>query len=159
MPIVETTRFGSLERVTVADDAIYHFPDGLPGFEHLTEFALIEEQQFWPFTWLQPLAEAQIGFVLMDPALFAADYKPDINPQDVTCLDVVPDDLLDLRSILVVPSEPKAATANLKAPLVLNRRTRSGKQVILMDDHLSMRHPVFGDPARASSELSATCSS
>lgn len=159
MVTVETTRFGSLETVEVSEDAMLTFPEGLPGFEDLTEFALIEEAGFWPFSWLQPIAESQLGFVLMDPALFIADYAPDFNVQELACLETVPDDLLELRCILVVPSDPKAATANVKAPVVINRRAQRGKQVILMDDKYALRHPVFADSSDESRELSVTCSS
>jgi hypothetical protein len=44
MDTVPNTRFGSLERVEVAEQEIITFPEGLPGFEDLTEFALIDPE-------------------------------------------------------------------------------------------------------------------
>ncbi|MFN0073194.1 MAG: flagellar assembly protein FliW [Chloroflexota bacterium] len=159
MVTVDTTRFGSLETLEVSEEAIIAFPEGLPGFEDLTEFALIEDQRFWPFTWLQPLAQSQLGFVLMDPALFIPDYQPEISDPELISLETVADDLVELRCILVIPSDPKAATANVKAPILLNRRAQRGKQVILMDDQYALRHPVFSSTSDESLELSASCSS
>jgi flagellar assembly factor FliW len=159
MVTVDTTRFGSLETIEVADEAIITFPEGLPGFEDLTELALIEDQRFWPFSWLQPLTQSELGFVLMDPALFIADYQPEVQEPDLVGLDRVPDDIIELRCILVVPSDPKGTTANVKAPLLINRRAQRGKQVILMDDRYALRHPVFSDSTDASLALSASCSS
>jgi flagellar assembly factor FliW len=159
MALVQTTRFGSLEAVDVDQRSVLHFPEGIPGFEDFTDFALIEESRFWPFTWLQPLAEPAIAFVLMDPGLFIADYHPDLGSENLECLNLQADDIADLRCILVVPSDPKAATANVEAPLVINRRARRVKQVILMDDRLALRHPVFEVTADEELVLSASCSS
>ena len=156
---VQTMRFGTLEDLEVTDEAIITFPDGIPGFEEYTEYALIEEARFWPFAWLQPITEPQIGFVLMEPRLFVADYDPDFSCQDLTCLNVDGEDAVDLRCILVVPSDPKAATANIKAPLLINRRGQRGKQVILMDERFALRYPVFTDVTTASLEMAASCSS
>ena len=78
----------------------------LPGFEEFKEFALIEEPRYWPFTWLQPLTEPAIAFVLMDPGLFITDYSPDLHSENLESIDLQADDIADLRCILVVPSDP-----------------------------------------------------
>ena len=53
-----------------------------------------------------------------------------------------PEDAL-IRCVLTLHDDPEATTANLVAPIVLNRRTRKGRQVILQGTSLSMRYPVF----------------
>jgi flagellar assembly factor FliW len=47
-------------------------------------------------------------------------------------------------SILVVPEDIRAMTANLQAPLILNPLKRIAKQVILTDERFPLRYPVFG---------------
>jgi hypothetical protein len=53
-----------------------------------------------------------------------------------------PEDAL-IRSVLTLHDDPEKTTANLMAPIVLNRRTRKGRQVVLQGTNLSMRYPVF----------------
>ena len=47
-------------------------------------------------------------------------------------------------SILVVPENVRAMTANLQAPVIMNPRKRIAKQVILTDERFPLRFPVFG---------------
>lgn len=159
MVLVQTTRFGALEDVEVVEEAIITFPEGIPGFEQYTEYALIEEARFWPYAWLQPTDEPGVGFVLMDPHLFIPGYAPDLGCQDLTTLGLADDGALEMRCILVVPSDPKGATANAKAPLLINRPARRGKQVILMDERYALRHPVFEPAPDETLAVTASCSS
>src|SRR4051812_2091035 len=92
MALVQTTRFGSLEAVEVEEGSLLHFPEGLPGFEELVDFALIEDPRYWPFTWLQPLTEPAIAFVLMDPGVFISGYSPDLKSEKLDSIDLQADD-------------------------------------------------------------------
>jgi flagellar assembly factor FliW len=47
-------------------------------------------------------------------------------------------------SILVVPENVRAMTANLQAPVIVNPKKRVAKQVILTDERFPLRYPVFG---------------
>jgi len=143
---VRTTRFGELETVAVAEEAVLTFPDGLPGFERQTTFALVEHERIEPFLWLQSLRDPSIGFLVIEPALLVDDYSFDLNDADAALLGLT-DDAAPPRvlAVLVVPDDVRAMTANLQAPLVINEAGRIGKQVILTDEHFSMRHPVLGE--------------
>ncbi len=142
---VGTTRFGDEETVAVAEEAIVAFPDGLPGFERHTTFALMEHERLEPFLWLQSLHDPMIGFLVIEPALLVDDYSFDLNDADAGVLDLTDDTQPRVLSVLVVPEDAHSMTANLQAPLVVNEARRIGKQVILTDDRFSLRHPVFGD--------------
>ena len=146
---VRTTRFGDLETVEVSEEAIVTFPEGLPGFERHTRFALMEHERLEPFLWLQSLADPLIGFLVIEPAVLVDDYSFDLGDPDVELLALSDDVQPRVFSVLVVPEDVRAMTANLQAPIVVNPASRLGKQVILTDDRFSLRHPVFGGaPAR-----------
>jgi flagellar assembly factor FliW len=68
----------------------------------------------------------------------------DIADPDVEMLGL--DAAADARvlSILVVPEDVRAMTANLQAPLIVNPQKRIAKQVILTDERFPLRYPVFG---------------
>ena len=143
---VRTTRFGELETVRVSEEAIWTFPDGLPGFERHTTFALLEHVRLEPFLWLQSVEDPLIGLIVIEPALLVNDYSFDLHDPDVELLGLADDVEPRVLAVLVVPEDVRAMTANLQAPLVINPASRLGKQIILTDDRFSLRHPVFGGP-------------
>ena len=50
---------------------------------------------------------------------------------------------MKLFSIVVVPTDPKLSTANLRAPLVVNNKKKLAKQIILDDDAYKIKMPLF----------------
>jgi len=141
---IRTTRYGEMETVQISEDAVLAFPEGVPGFERHRRFALIEDTKLAPFCWLQSLHDPLVGFLVIEPGLLVADYEFDIADPDVELLGL--DDPSEARvlSILVVPENVRAMTANLQAPLIVNPRKRIAKQVILTDERFPLRYPVFG---------------
>lgn len=141
---IRTTRYGEMETIQISEDAVLAFPEGVPGFERHRRFALIEDPKLAPFCWLQSLHDPLVGFLVIEPGLLVADYAFDISDPDVDLLGL--DDPSEARvlSILVVPENVRAMTANLQAPVIVNPRKRIAKQVILTDERFPLRYPVFG---------------
>ena len=50
---------------------------------------------------------------------------------------------MKIFSIVVVPTDPKLSTENLRAPLVVNFEKKLAKQIILDDDTLKIKTPLF----------------
>ena len=142
---IRTTRYGELETIQIAESTVLAFPEGVPGFERHHRFALIDDTKLAPFRWLQSLHDPLVGFLVIEAGLLIADYEFDISDPDVDLLGL--DDAADARvlSILVVPGNIRAMTANLQAPLIVNPAKRIAKQVILTDERFPLRHPVFGN--------------
>lgn len=46
-------------------------------------------------------------------------------------------------SIITIPEDPTQMTANLKAPIVINVSKRMAKQIVLQDNNLAIREPIF----------------
>ncbi|MBI3968726.1 MAG: flagellar assembly protein FliW [Chloroflexi bacterium] len=126
------------------------FPAGLPGFEAHTSFVLVDVDPDETFRWLQSRIDERIAFLAVDPWLIAPEYEFELSDEDALKLGLGNEAPLVL-CIVTVPENAEAATANLKAPLVVSRRSGFGKQVILSDERYSLRHPVFGgtETARA----------
>lgn len=68
--------FGELE---VSQEYIFHFPNGVLGFEYLRDFVLISEEETIPFKWLVSVEEPAIGFPLLSPWLIELEYSPGKN--------------------------------------------------------------------------------
>lgn len=144
---IRTTRYGELETVRISEEALLEFPDGVPGFERHRRFALLQDEKLAPFCWLQSLHDPLVGFLVIEPGLLVADYEFDISDRDVALLGLSSPSEARVLTILVVPEDVRAMTANLQAPLVINPRKRLAKQVILTDERFPLRYPVFGAAA------------
>ena len=117
-------------------------PMGLLGFEQIKYYVLLVNPAEEPFAWLQVEANVSLAFVVVDPFLVMPDYQPDIPQQDVEFVGLKkPSDALLLNIVTV--HGPNRATVNLKGPIVINRHTHVGKQVIVANAaEYSVQHPL-----------------
>lgn len=119
---------------------IVTMPDGLPGFEQCRRFVVVQSEALQPFTCLQSLDEPRPSFLTLDPRQIVADYGLPLAEGDRARLDArAGDDLLWLALVCV---GGETATANLRAPVMINARTMRGIQVIPTDSPYSTAHPL-----------------
>jgi flagellar assembly factor FliW len=145
---VASTRFGSLH---VSAEALLTFPSGLLGFPEWTRYVMLDHDTDAPFKWLHCAEEASLAFVVIDPALFNANYQVTISPEALFEVEGSETDEVSLAVILTIPSnDPSAVTANLRGPLLMNPRTKLCKQLVLSEDYPT-RYPVFSAPRQAES--------
>ena len=120
-------------------------PMGLLGFERMKDYLLIANPGEEPFQWLQVKDNAALAFVVVDPFLAMPDYQPDIPEQDVAFLGIEDPQDAVLFNIVTIHG-PNQATVNLKGPIVFNRNTFIGKQVVLANAAAySIHHPLSGE--------------
>ena len=105
-------------------------PTGLLGFEHLKDYLLITNPEEEPFKWLRVKGDATLAFIVINPFIVAPDYLPDLPQVDVEFLGLKEPDDAALFNIVTVHG-PGRATVNLKGPIVINRHTLVGKQVVI----------------------------
>ena len=151
---IHTSRFGPL---SVAEDAIVTLPTGLIGFGGSTRFVVLDHFRPAPFKWLQSTDQPELAFAIMDPADLSCDYRITLTEDDARDLGCQEGDEYAVFVILTVRSAEVAdTTANLRGPVIVNLRTRKGKQVALAED-LPTRYPVFtaAEPSQISESVSA----
>ena len=49
----------------------------------------------------------------------------------------------EIYSIITIGAKPEEVTANLRAPLIINKKEKMGKQCILAEDTYSLKYPVL----------------
>ena len=114
---------------------------GLGGFESLRRYALIGEADS-PVEWLQSLDDPDVSFALLEPFLFRPDYVFELPDRDAEAIGMTePADAL-VRCILTLSEQAEQITANLLAPIVVNTRLGTGRQVILQDSNYSLQHRI-----------------
>ena len=117
-------------------------PMGLLGFEQIKDYVLLANPAEAPFAWLQVEANASLAFIVIDPFLVMPDYQPDIPQADADFLGLKETSDAVLLNIVTIHST-NHATVNLKGPVVVNRHTHTGKQVILTNaGDYSVQHPL-----------------
>ena len=140
---IQTSRFG---RVQCLSDDLIHFPEGILGFANLRNFVLLDDPSDEIFAWLQSCEVPQIAFPVLEPELFAANYQLNLTKHDLESLDMAGGtDRSAFRSftIITVPEDPTQMTANMKAPVVINIAKRMARQIVLQDNNLAIREPIF----------------
>ncbi len=137
---IQTSRFGAIE---LSDDDVLHFPEGLLGFADLRKFVLLDDPNDEIFAWLQSCENPGIAFPVLEPELFHGSLKIDLARGDVQVLMFQEKDSLRFFNIITIPEDPTQMTANLKAPIVINVRTRRARQCVLQDNNLAIREPIF----------------
>jgi flagellar assembly factor FliW len=124
-------------------------PMGLMGFERLKDYLLVAKPEEEPFGWLQVKGDTSLAFVVINPFLIVPDYHPDIPPADVEFLGLSGAEDAMLLNIVTV-HRPGKATMNLKGPIVINRNTGVGKQVVIANaSDYSVQHPLLVSEATA----------
>lgn len=126
-----------------ADGIPVTFPKGLLGFERLTAFTLFEPKDGYPLKFLQSNENAEVSFICIDPVTVKRDYQVPLTPEEAEALALeAPEDALIL-TLVVVPEDPRHMTTNLAGPLIINIRTRVGRQIILSSETYPLRCPIL----------------
>lgn len=131
--VINTRIFGE---VTVDDEKLIHFPNGIVGFPELQDFALIhdaEKGNQGGIRWMQSVQEPSFAMPVVDPLVAKEDYNPAVE-DDLLKVIGESDDPLVLVTI-TVPSDLTKMSINLKAPIVINVDNRKAVQVILEEDY------------------------
>jgi flagellar assembly factor FliW len=137
-----TYRYGQEEQVDVPSGDVFEFDPGPNGFEQERRFALLAGGDS-PVEWLQSVDTPRLTFATLEPFLFYPDYGFELSDRDCEELRLrSPEDAM-VRCILTLRESADQITANLLAPIVLNRYAGRARQVILQDSNLSLRFPVF----------------
>jgi flagellar assembly factor FliW len=126
---MNTSELTVLDPVDIQQQHIVHLPLGLLGFEHIKQYVLLTEPGQEPFQWLQVINDPSLAFVVISPFEVFPDYQPDLTEEDVDFLDLC--SAADALIYNIVTIRPNGvSTVNLKGPIVLNRFTLRGKQLI-----------------------------
>ena len=151
---IESTRFGEIE---VAEERLFDFPEGIPGFPEIKRYALIEQPGSPAFQWLQAVGHPALAFVVTDPAFFKPDYKVLVHATDLTAIEAETIEEVSVLVILTIPQgKPERMTANLQGPLVFNSAQRLAKQIVLTGNQYPVKYPVFAENSPESAGASVS---
>jgi len=136
---LELPRFG---RCSYRDSEVLLFPWGIPGFVSLRRFLALSVDGHEKYVWLQSLDDLEVAFPTADPWQIFGDYAPQLPTYARESLEIERPDEFATLCLVVATAEAAEMTMNLLAPVVINLRTRVGRQVTLESGGYSVRTPV-----------------
>ena len=117
--------------------------DPLPGFPRHRDYVLVAVDTDRRLFWLQSVTPDGPRFLAVPPAAYFPDYAPALP--GTVCAELGLEDPADaqLYCLLTVPNgDVGAATANLRAPVVVNPAAGRARQVVLADGAHPIRRPL-----------------
>lgn len=139
---ITTTRFGELE---VEKKDILTFKEGILGFENLTEFFVVDPGDQTLILWLQSTGDGEVAFPIIEPRIFNPDYRITLLPIELNSLNLQGVNDASVYTILTIPGDVQQMTANLKAPIIINNKTKQARQIVLQDNKLEVKYPMYSD--------------
>jgi len=127
-----------LGQVLVGEGQVFTCSPGLAGLPQLGRVALLEHPRVAPFLWLQSLENPALALAAAEPERIGADL-----PAPRPLPGESPADLMVLVLLTAPPGRPHEAAANLGAPLVLNRKSRTARQAVLENSLHARKHLVL----------------
>ena len=113
--LLNTRHFGEIE---IDEENIILFEEGLPGFNHVRKFIILDKsggkdthgtndiaEPVSPFEWFQCVDEPTLAFVIVNPFVFKPDYDIELSNEIIEHLEIEKEEDVALYSIVVVPED------------------------------------------------------
>ena len=119
------------------------FPTGIVGFPEHHRGEIFHFADQLPFQWLRLHGPSPLHFVVIDPAGLLPDYTPELFDDDANALGITEASDALLFNIVTVRDQSSTTTVNLVGPIIVNRHTGVGRQVVIANHaQYSARHPL-----------------
>lgn len=134
---IETARFATVE---ISDKAVINFPKGIAPFGSDLDFVIIAPEAEGPTAWLQSCDIPELAFWVGQLVRLFPEYDLDLDSAYIREMEVMSETELSILTMLSVFEHE--ITANLLAPLMINRSLRRGRQVVIPGSTELVRVPV-----------------
>ena len=117
--------------------------ESLPGFPGHRDFVLVPADPAGVLCWLQSVTPEGPRFLTVAAAVYFPEYAPRLPASALSELGLADSAAAQLFCLVTVPGgDVSAATANLRAPLVVNGDTHRARQIVLTDGLHPIRRPL-----------------
>lgn len=105
---------------------IINFSEGLIGLPSIRRAVLVPLPDCEPFFWLASMNDEKFRFVVVNPN----EIFPEYNPSEFVILNEWETKIL---VIVKISSDWQKTTVNLRAPILINKESNRGVQMVLTD--------------------------
>ncbi|CAH0237703.1 Flagellar assembly factor FliW [Peribacillus sp. Bi96] len=141
--ILQTKFHGEIE---LSEEETYRFDSGIPGFLEEKQFCLLTLDDT-PFFVLQSIETKQVAFIMTNPFDVFRDYEVKLPDEVLSSLQIETEQEVVTFVILTIQDPFNETTANLQAPIIINRSNKTGKQLIMSGSEYRTKHRLFESPA------------
>lgn len=124
-------------------------PHGIIGFASYKRAELLYMPDHLPFLWMKLQGPTDnLHFIVIEPGGIVPGYEPEIFDADVEQLGIIdPAEAMILNIVTLHRQQPVEANVNLIGPIVVNRRTRIGRQLVISNySKYSAHHALVENP-------------
>lgn len=139
---INTLRFGEVE---VDENKILYFNEGIPGFEDVKRFAVLDNEENSSFKWLQAVDQPHPALPITNPFNLKQDYEFEVDETTKSNLDLTSTDEIAVFATISIPDNVTRMSTNLKAPIVVNTSNNKACQVVLHNSTYSTRHYILDE--------------
>ena len=118
------------------------FNKGIPGFNELKNFILLDLQEYEPFKLLQSLEDDEISLIVTSPYEFFDEYEINLSEETIKNLNIESPEQVMILTTVTLNSDVKKITANLQGPIVINTSNNFGEQLILDNSKYKVKRPL-----------------
>ncbi|GAA0428464.1 MAG: flagellar assembly protein FliW [Bacillota bacterium] len=136
---IETKYFGE---VAIESTSVLDFPSGIPGFNHETQFVLLDFPDNPLFQILQSTTSKETAFIVVNPYHLYEEYTLNLDESIIEILQLSSEEEVVVLSIVTLKAPFTSSTINLKAPIIINSVKNKGKQLIINTDEYPTRAPI-----------------
>ena len=122
---IMTFQFGEIE---FDENSIINFSSGILGFENLTKYLLVQTDEGL-FHWLNSIEQPDIVFPVISLQVIDESFPHEEEH--------------DAFGVVTFDPDPLKVTVNLKAPVYINQKDKTGYQTILDDDKHVINYNLF----------------
>ena len=125
----------------VSEDKVIRFPKGIIGYENYSQFVVLQDENWHPFSWLISLDDNNFAFPIIDPFVLSKKYQTKF-PFEIFSSLKPSDSYSDIYCVVTIQGNSGNVSINLKGPIFIDYQRKEGKQVILSPEELPISFPL-----------------
>ena len=134
---------GTDKRAQPTAETEIYFRDGIYGFEDIKKYVLLQEEKSGAIWSLQAAGRRYPSFIVVDPFMLVSGYKLTLGSDDLKALGSPDKSDICCMAVAVIKKNLSDSVVNLKSPIVINVKNKTGRQVIMETSEYPVRFPLF----------------
>lgn len=118
------------------------FEKGLLGLEEYKNYEIEDIEDNNLFKILRSLDDEEISLVIISPFDVDEEYEVEISKEVIESLSISEEKNVELFTTVTLNSNISKTTTNLRAPIVINKETNHGEQIILSNEKYKIKHLI-----------------
>lgn len=125
------------------ENDIIVFEKGIPGFESLKKFIHFPLEENEVFSILHSVEDESVGLVVVSPFFSIKEYEVNLKEEIIKELEIEKEEDVLVLNTVTISEDISNVTVNLKAPIIINIRKKTGEQIILDNPDYAIKHLLF----------------